>query len=347
MWAPVTGYASQAFGATQLESIDDGDPHRQRRPARSSRHALDVLTGKKKQGGNVVTTLNAAAQKAALQGRSATKKGAVVAIDPETGAILALASHPSYDPSAFAGNSTRTARPGRSSRRTRTSRCSTGRCARPTRRAPPSRSSPPPRRWRTGCTTGHRREDRLPAAVHAAGHPTGCRTRATSPARTPRCGRRCSTPATPSSARSAPTSARTRCGRGGEVRLQRGELGRPVRATRASTPEHGQAADRADRHRPVRASTAHPAADGHGGLGHRQRRQADAAVHGRQAAGARTWPTLETDQPEEIEPGRLSRRRARSSQADDGDRRQGGHRHNAPRSPASPSAARPVPPSTA
>ncbi len=35
-------------------------------------------------------------------------KGAVVALDPSTGKILALASYPSYDPSSFAGNSTTT-----------------------------------------------------------------------------------------------------------------------------------------------------------------------------------------------------------------------------------------------
>ncbi|CAO0834237.1 Penicillin-binding protein 2 OS=Streptomyces microflavus OX=1919 GN=G3I39_24320 PE=3 SV=1 [Streptomyces microflavus] len=63
-----------------------------------------MFTGEKKQGGNVVTTLNGAAQKAAFKGLG-DKKGAVVALDPQTGAILALASTPSYDPSVFAGNS--------------------------------------------------------------------------------------------------------------------------------------------------------------------------------------------------------------------------------------------------
>ncbi|WP_330289363.1 peptidoglycan D,D-transpeptidase FtsI family protein [Streptomyces sp. NBC_00576] len=104
MWAPVTGYASQAFGATQLESIDDGiltgNDDRL-----FFRNTLDMITGKKKQGGNVVTTLNAAAQKAAYDGLKGRGKGAVAAIDPSTGAILALASFPSYDPSSFAGNS--------------------------------------------------------------------------------------------------------------------------------------------------------------------------------------------------------------------------------------------------
>ncbi|GAA3154047.1 penicillin-binding transpeptidase domain-containing protein [Streptomyces rameus] len=105
MWAPVTGYASQAFGATQLESIEDGiltgDDDRL-----FFRKTLDMVTGKEQQGGNVVTTLNAAAQKAAFDGlKKQGGKGAVVALDPSTGKILALASYPSYDPSSFAGNS--------------------------------------------------------------------------------------------------------------------------------------------------------------------------------------------------------------------------------------------------
>ncbi|MFF0779238.1 penicillin-binding transpeptidase domain-containing protein [Streptomyces sp. NPDC003720] len=104
MWAPVTGYSSQAFGATQLESIEDGiltgNDDRL-----FFRKTLDMITGKDQQGGNVVTTLNAAAQKAAYGGlKSQGGKGAVVALEPSTGKILALASYPSYDPSSFAGN---------------------------------------------------------------------------------------------------------------------------------------------------------------------------------------------------------------------------------------------------
>ncbi|MER6977666.1 penicillin-binding transpeptidase domain-containing protein [Streptomyces carpinensis] len=104
MWAPVTGYASQSFGATQLENIDDailtGNDDRL-----FFRNTLDMVTGKPKQGGNVVTTLNAAAQKAAYNGLKGHGKGAVVALEPSTGKILALASYPSYDPSSFAGTS--------------------------------------------------------------------------------------------------------------------------------------------------------------------------------------------------------------------------------------------------
>ncbi|MER5929784.1 penicillin-binding transpeptidase domain-containing protein [Streptomyces sp. NPDC002054] len=103
MWAPVTGYASQAFGSNQLESLEDGIL-----TGNDDRLFFDrtigMFTGDKKQGGHVVTTLNAAAQKAAFD-KLGDRKGAVAAIDPRTGAILALVSTPSYDPSSFAGNS--------------------------------------------------------------------------------------------------------------------------------------------------------------------------------------------------------------------------------------------------
>ncbi|MGW2048699.1 penicillin-binding transpeptidase domain-containing protein [Streptomyces sp. NPDC001858] len=103
MWAPVTGFSSQAFGANQLEKLEDGilSGNDDRL---FFRNTLDMITGKDKEGGSVVTTLNAAAQKAAYEGLG-SKKGAVAAIEPATGRILALVSTPSYDPSKFAGSS--------------------------------------------------------------------------------------------------------------------------------------------------------------------------------------------------------------------------------------------------
>ncbi|MFJ1972638.1 peptidoglycan D,D-transpeptidase FtsI family protein [Streptomyces sp. NPDC087903] len=108
MWAPVTGFASQAYGTNQIENLEDGiltgtDDRL------FFRNTLDMITGKPKEGGNVVTTLNTAAQKAAYEGLSKRGKGAVAAIDPSTGAILALASYPSYDPSTIAGSNDGTA----------------------------------------------------------------------------------------------------------------------------------------------------------------------------------------------------------------------------------------------
>ncbi|MCB5909378.1 peptidoglycan D,D-transpeptidase FtsI family protein [Streptomyces pinistramenti] len=103
MWAPVTGYASQAFDANQLEKLNDSILTGTDDKLFFSR-TVDMLTGGKQEGGNVVTTLSTKAQKAAFEGLG-DKKGAVAAINPETGAILALASAPSYDPSTFAGMS--------------------------------------------------------------------------------------------------------------------------------------------------------------------------------------------------------------------------------------------------
>ncbi|MFE0735295.1 peptidoglycan D,D-transpeptidase FtsI family protein [Streptomyces sp. NPDC058855] len=103
MWAPVTGYASQAYDANQIEKIEDGILTGNDDRLFFDR-TLAMFTGEQKKGGDVVTTLSGAAQKAAYEGLG-DKTGAVVAIEPKTGKILALASTPSYDPSTFAGYS--------------------------------------------------------------------------------------------------------------------------------------------------------------------------------------------------------------------------------------------------
>ncbi|MCX4747693.1 penicillin-binding protein 2 [Kitasatospora sp. NBC_01287] len=104
LYAPVTGYSSQVYKSNGLESLEDGILS-----GTDDRlffgDTWDSLTGKKKQGGDVVTTINSKAQQAAFQGLG-DKKGAAIAIDPRTGAILALVSTPSYDPGTFAGSST-------------------------------------------------------------------------------------------------------------------------------------------------------------------------------------------------------------------------------------------------
>ncbi|MFI6640474.1 peptidoglycan D,D-transpeptidase FtsI family protein [Streptomyces sp. NPDC050504] len=103
MWAPVTGYSSQAFDSSQIENIEDGILTGNSDQLFFDR-TMAMFTGEEKKGGNVVLTLNAKAQQKAFDGLG-KKRGAVVALDPKTGAILALASTPSYDPSVFAGNS--------------------------------------------------------------------------------------------------------------------------------------------------------------------------------------------------------------------------------------------------
>jgi peptidoglycan glycosyltransferase len=95
-YAPVTGFASLVYGFTGLERLEDevlsGDD-----PRLLVRRLSDYITGRKVAGGSILLTLDPAAQRAAYRGL-AGKVGAVVALDPRTGAILAMASRPSYDP---------------------------------------------------------------------------------------------------------------------------------------------------------------------------------------------------------------------------------------------------------
>ncbi|MFD4632934.1 peptidoglycan D,D-transpeptidase FtsI family protein [Streptomyces sp. NPDC058284] len=100
LYAPVTGYSSQVYGATQLEGIYkdllDGTDTRLKTP-------LDTLTGKRAAPGDVVTTIDPAVQKAGYKALGDIK-GAAVAVDPETGKILGMVSTPSYDPSRISGS---------------------------------------------------------------------------------------------------------------------------------------------------------------------------------------------------------------------------------------------------
>ncbi|SEQ58840.1 Cell division protein FtsI/penicillin-binding protein 2 [Streptomyces sp. yr375] len=97
LYAAVTGYASQSYAPTQLEGIYanllNGTDIR-------LKTALDTVTNKRADPGDVLTTIDPAVQKAAYTALG-DKKGAAVAIDPKTGQILAVVSTPSYDPSSL------------------------------------------------------------------------------------------------------------------------------------------------------------------------------------------------------------------------------------------------------
>ncbi|KUO14747.1 penicillin-binding transpeptidase domain-containing protein [Streptomyces dysideae] len=108
LYAPVTGFASQEYGTTFLEEAEDGvlsgtDPMLSGFPLWN-----DFIRAQSP-GGDVVTTLDRAAQEAAYEGL-AGRKGAVAAVEPSTGRILALVSAPSYDPAALSGNGPAVAR---------------------------------------------------------------------------------------------------------------------------------------------------------------------------------------------------------------------------------------------
>lgn len=65
------------------------------------RRVSDLFTGRRAQGATIETTLDAAVQQAATDGLG-DARGAVVALDPKTGAILAMVSHPDFDPNTVA-----------------------------------------------------------------------------------------------------------------------------------------------------------------------------------------------------------------------------------------------------
>jgi penicillin-binding protein A len=102
LYAPVTGFASQAYGTSLLEHTEDAVLSG-RDPMLSVLPLWNDITGGRARGGDVVTTLNPLAQKAAYR-RLAGHKGAVAAVEPATGRILALVSTPSYDPGDLSGN---------------------------------------------------------------------------------------------------------------------------------------------------------------------------------------------------------------------------------------------------
>ncbi|MFJ9633396.1 penicillin-binding transpeptidase domain-containing protein [Streptomyces sp. NPDC101175] len=102
LYAPVTGFASQEYGTTFLEHSEDGILSGSDETL-SPFPLWNDLTRAQNPGGNVVTTLDPAAQKAAYDGLG-TRTGAVAAIEPSTGRVLALVSTPSYDPGVLSGN---------------------------------------------------------------------------------------------------------------------------------------------------------------------------------------------------------------------------------------------------
>ncbi|MEV5593189.1 penicillin-binding transpeptidase domain-containing protein [Streptomyces sp. NPDC052496] len=101
LYAPVTGYASQLYGATLLENAED-DVLSGTDPRLAPFPLWTDISREQQPGGDVVTTVDAAVQQAAYQELSG-RKGAVAAVQPRTGRILALVSTPSYDPGALAG----------------------------------------------------------------------------------------------------------------------------------------------------------------------------------------------------------------------------------------------------
>jgi len=103
LFAQTVGYSYTDLGQSGLERYRnpalDGET-----TATNLQAILDQLQGKRRQGDEVLTTLNPAAQRTAAAALG-EHRGAVVALDPRTGAVDAMASTPSYDPNLLRSSS--------------------------------------------------------------------------------------------------------------------------------------------------------------------------------------------------------------------------------------------------
>ncbi|MGA4800722.1 penicillin-binding transpeptidase domain-containing protein [Streptomyces lavendulocolor] len=101
LYAPVTGHSSQTYGTTLLEDAED--------PVLSGTSPMLTaipfwhdFSRTRPPGGHVVTTVREPPQRVAYEGL-AGRRGAVAALEPSSGRILALVSSPSYDPAVLSG----------------------------------------------------------------------------------------------------------------------------------------------------------------------------------------------------------------------------------------------------
>jgi len=103
LYAPVTGYFSTVFASmTGLERAENTVLNGQD-PSLFSSRIKSLITGDTQKGGAIELTINPQVQQAAWDALSG-RRGSVVALDPSSGAILAMVSSPSYDPTQIASH---------------------------------------------------------------------------------------------------------------------------------------------------------------------------------------------------------------------------------------------------
>jgi penicillin-binding protein A len=105
-YAALTGYYSYIYGrsgieASQNEILSGSDPRL------FVNRVVDMLGNSQPKGGSVTLTVDPKAQTAAYDGLRALgndAEGAVVALDPTTGKVLAMVTNPTYDPNRLASH---------------------------------------------------------------------------------------------------------------------------------------------------------------------------------------------------------------------------------------------------
>lgn len=102
LYAPVTGFYSVVNGRTKIELRANEYLNGTSDSLWWSR-LQNLISGEDPQGSSVELTIDPVVQQAAWDALG-DQRGAVVALDPTTGAILAMVSKPSYDPNALASH---------------------------------------------------------------------------------------------------------------------------------------------------------------------------------------------------------------------------------------------------
>jgi peptidoglycan glycosyltransferase len=108
LFAPIVGYKPVNLGATGIESAEESYLS-----GAATDRLQDIFFNSTTSGGNVTLTLNKQVQQTAyndlINNGPGADVGAVVALDPNTGAVLAMASTPSFNPTKLVSHSTSTA----------------------------------------------------------------------------------------------------------------------------------------------------------------------------------------------------------------------------------------------
>jgi len=100
LYAQVTGFYSYIYNSSRVENSFNTDLVG-KASSQWLQNLIDTISGRTPAGASVVTTISPTLQQAAwdaLQGYT----GAIVALDPHTGAVKALVSSPSFDPNRLA-----------------------------------------------------------------------------------------------------------------------------------------------------------------------------------------------------------------------------------------------------